>query len=195
MNMARTAQVAHKKLKTKNEKLLQERGTRNEEPGFAGISFDELLSYAEGENRRWRAWFKQHPEALAVEAGIADAQNVYELLMHVFSVQMRFAELSQGSQMTPASAIRAGDIEQAFRLADQATAKLRALLAEGNKQGFEQVLNFPDGETARSATRRKLIAHAILHGVRHWAQIATALRKAGYPQTWPHDFLYSEAMK
>ena len=173
----------------------EKHGTRNEKPASAGVSFAELLSYAEGENRRWRSWFKQHPEALAVEAGIADAQNVYELLMHVFSVQMRFAELSQGSEVTPASAIRAGNVEQAFHLADQATAKLRALLANGDAVSFDQVLSFPDGETTRSATRRKLMAHAILHGVRHWAQIATALRKAGYPQTWPHDFLYSEAME
>jgi len=168
---------------------------RNEKALGAGVSFAELLSYAEGENRRWRSWFKQHPEALAIEAGIADAQNVYELLMHIFSVQMRFAELSQGSQVTPPGAIRAGDIEQAFRLADQATTKLRALIAHGAKLEFDEVLSFPDGETTRSATRRKLIVHAILHGVRHWAQIATALRKAGYPQTWPHDFLYSEAME
>ena len=173
----------------------EKRTTRSEKSSAAGVSFAELLAYAEGENRRWRSWFKQHPEALAIEAGIADAQNVYELLMHIFSVQMRFAELSQGSAVTPATAIRAGDVEQAFRLADQATTKLRALLAEGAKLGFDEVLSFPDGETTRSATRRKLIVHAILHGVRHWAQIATALRKAGYPQTWPHDFLYSDAME
>ena len=183
MNMARSAAI-HAKLKTKNQKL-----------AVPGVSFHELLYYAEGENRRWRSWFKQHPEALAIEAGIADAQNVYELLMHIFSVQMRFAELSQGSAVTPATAIRAGDVEQAFRLADQATTKLRALLADGAKLGFDEVLSFPDGETTRSATRRKLVVHAILHGVRHWAQIATALRKAGYPQTWPHDFLYSDAME
>ena len=34
----------------------------------------------------------------------------------------------------------------------------------------------------------------MLHGIRHWAQIATALRKAGYKQDWPHDFIFTEAV-
>lgn len=161
----------------------------------SGIAFNELLCYAEGENRRWRAWFKQHPEALAVEAGIADAENVYDLLMHIFAVQLRFAELSLGLDPTPRDAIRAANIQEVFALADAATEKLRQRIEKASKQEMQAVVEFKDGDGNRSATRRKLVAHAILHGVRHWAQIATALRKAGYPQTWPHDFLYSEAME
>jgi len=161
----------------------------------SGIAFNELLCYAEGENRRWRAWFKQHPEALAVEAGIADAENVYDLLMHIFAVQLRFAELSLGLGPTPRDKIKAANIQEIFALADAATEKLRQRIQKVGKEEIEVVVQFKDGESDRSATRRKLVAHAILHGIRHWAQIATALRKAGYPQTWQHDFLYSEAME
>jgi len=37
--------------------------------------------------------------------------------------------------------------------------------------------------------------HALLHSVRHWAQLATALREAGHPTNWGKDFLYSEIME
>ena len=187
--------ASHEKPKNQSSNLAHEkRGTRNEKPGFAGISFHELLSYAEGENRRWRSWFKQHPEALAVEAGIADAQNIYELVMHISSVQMRLAQLCAGEAMGAAQ-LRALNIEQAFELAERGTARLREVLENSTQEQLEEILSFPDDEKSVPASRRKLMADAFLHGVRHWAQIATALRKAGYPQTWPHDLLYSEAMK
>jgi uncharacterized damage-inducible protein DinB len=39
-----------------------------------------------------------------------------------------------------------------------------------------------------------MFAHAMLHGVRHWAQLATALREAGHGTDWGHDFLFSDVM-
>ena len=37
--------------------------------------------------------------------------------------------------------------------------------------------------------------HALLHSMRHWAQLATALREAGYATDCGKDFLYSEVMR
>jgi uncharacterized damage-inducible protein DinB len=45
-----------------------------------------------------------------------------------------------------------------------------------------------------SSTAHKMAVHLFLHGIRHWAQIATALRQAGYPQTWEHDWRMSDAV-
>jgi uncharacterized damage-inducible protein DinB len=39
-----------------------------------------------------------------------------------------------------------------------------------------------------------MFAHAMLHGVRHWAQLATALREKGHGTDWGHDFLFSDVM-
>ncbi len=43
-----------------------------------------------------------------------------------------------------------------------------------------------------SSSKRKIVAHVLLHGVRHWAQIATLLRQKGYRQDWLHDFIVTE---
>ena len=58
------------------------------------------------------------------------------------------------------------------------------------------VMGFPT-RTAGTirASKRKMFAHAMLHGVRHWAQLATALREAGYATNWGKDFLYSPVME
>jgi uncharacterized damage-inducible protein DinB len=37
--------------------------------------------------------------------------------------------------------------------------------------------------------------HALLHGVRHWAQLSTYLRQKGYKQDWQHDFIFSGVMR
>jgi uncharacterized damage-inducible protein DinB len=35
---------------------------------------------------------------------------------------------------------------------------------------------------------------ALLHEVRHWAQIAAAVRAAGHPRPGDHDLFYSKAL-
>ena len=42
---------------------------------------------------------------------------------------------------------------------------------------------------------RKLIAHILVHEIRHWAQIALAVRLAGLEPPGDHDLFYSNAMK
>jgi uncharacterized damage-inducible protein DinB len=44
-----------------------------------------------------------------------------------------------------------------------------------------------------SASARTIMVHLLLHGVRHWAQLATALRQQGHATDWPHDILVSDA--
>jgi hypothetical protein len=46
-----------------------------------------------------------------------------------------------------------------------------------------------------TTTFRKCLTHAIIHSVRHWARLATELRKCGYGQDWQHDFLFTKAME
>jgi uncharacterized damage-inducible protein DinB len=44
-------------------------------------------------------------------------------------------------------------------------------------------------------TPRKLLFHCLLHETRHWAQIALALRRAGFEPPGNHDLFYSRAMR
>lgn len=43
------------------------------------------------------------------------------------------------------------------------------------------------------ATLRKLVAHVLIHEIRHWAQIATLCRFAGLRGEF-HDFLFSPVL-
>jgi uncharacterized damage-inducible protein DinB len=44
-------------------------------------------------------------------------------------------------------------------------------------------------------TPRKLLFHILLHELRHWAQIALAVRVAGFEPPGDHDLFYSAALR
>src|SRR5271169_4808173 len=131
------------------------------------ISFAELLTANEGGTQKWRKWFDEQPAAvLNLPLSIALAKNVREFLVHIFAVELRYAERLKGLPITAYESLPTGSVADLFGIGDRAR-----------------------------ASKRKIVVHALLHSVRHWAQLATALREAGYPTNWGKDFLYSEVME
>lgn len=166
-----------------------------------GIRFSELLAYNEEETHRWKEWFAQNPTVLDLSLDIADAKNVCDLLLHIFLVEVHFAHIVLGLDRVDFQAVRreieggpAGDRDNLFAISEDATEKYKRYLA-----------NAPAGDLATtievsprlnlSATKRKVITHALTHSMRHWAQVSTFLRQQGFTQPWVHDFLVSKAME
>ena len=88
------------------------------------------------------------------------------------------------------------DAEGIFAVADVAFAKLRMFLDSAKEEDWKVVIEFPTRSAGTlSASRKKIFIHSLLHSVRHWAQLATALRAAGFKQDWQHDFLMTETMR
>ena len=44
------------------------------------------------------------------------------------------------------------------------------------------------------APARVVVEHTLVHGIRHWAQVAMALRQHGHGGLWEHDWLLSPAV-
>jgi arylsulfatase A-like enzyme len=65
--------------------------------------------------------------------------------------------------------------------------------------GFDDTLDFDVMKefdffgNSLTATPRKLIAHVLIHEIRHWAQVATFLRLGGVTDGY-HDFLFSPVL-
>lgn len=161
----------------------------------AGVNFEELLAYTEEENQHWKRWLNQHPEALAVSAGIAGEDDVAGLLVHIFAVELRYAERLLEQPATSYEQLRSSNLDQIFAIADNARKLYKQFLAKTDQADLDKIVSFETRSAGTlTASKRKILAHAMLHGVRHWAQIATALRKAGYKQDWGHDILFSKAL-
>ncbi len=162
----------------------------------AEIPFDTLIEYLDEECERWQQWFaRQSPKALEVTLGVDDLATVRDLLMHISAVELRYAERLMGEPITPYERFQTASLDALFDVGKDARMKITAFLAGATEKELNGALTFETKSAGtRTASRRKIVAHALLHSVRHWAQIATALRQHGYPQDWGHDFLFTRAM-
>ncbi len=161
-----------------------------------GVSFQELMHYNDAETRRWREFLEQHRDALDVQVDIAGAKDICGLIVHIFAVELRYAERLLGAAATPYEQLPAGPLNEIFSIADTARQKLRHFLARATAADLGTVLTFETRTAgALSSSKRKIVGHVLLHGIRHWAQIATTLRQHGYKQDWPHDFIFTDALE
>jgi uncharacterized damage-inducible protein DinB len=161
-----------------------------------GISFEALLDYAEAEERRWEDWFRRNPGALDLQVEISDSSTVREFVRHIFGVGRRTAERLLNEPMTSDEKLDITSIESLFSIGADACAKLRRFLAQSNEASLSAPRQFQSATLGSfRATPRKLLTHAVVHGIRHWAQLATLLRQQGYKTDWRHDVLFTDAIQ
>ena len=161
------------------------------------IHFEELLGYAEHETRRWRDWFERYPAALAVKTEVASAGNALTLIFHIAYVELYFASHLLEEPYPDYKTMKYGSIEELFDIFEDSQGQLRHFLKSAKQTDWDKLVDLGSrGEfTVPPITKRKCFAHVLLHGTRHWAQLATELRASGYKQNWQHDFLFTDSMK
>jgi uncharacterized damage-inducible protein DinB len=164
---------------------------------LAQVSFAELLANNESDAAKWRKWFDEQPATvLDVPLSIALAKNVREFLLHIFAVELRYAERLTGRPVTDYRTLPTERVAELFGISESAAGLYHQYLAAATDDDLAQVMEFPTRTAGViRSSKRKMFAHALMHSMRHWAQLATALREAGYPTNWGKDFLYTEAME
>jgi uncharacterized damage-inducible protein DinB len=158
-----------------------------------GIRFSDLLAYTELEHAQWKQFFTQHPEALDLPCDVAGSGTIRELMFHVFIVDLLFAHRLLGLALPDFKAIPHSTLDQLFAIDEEANRKLRKFLLEVRPEDWETKL--PLGFVQRTASKRKMMTQAMLHGVHHRAQLATLLRQRGFKQDWIHDLILSDVME
>jgi len=127
---------------------------------------------------------------------IAQAKSVRELVLHILAVEMRYAERLLEENVTEYNQLPAGTVEELFATGERSSEKMRRFVKLADDAEWKKVMTFPTRTAGiLSASKRKIFVHALLHGVRHWAQLATFLRQQGHKQPWPHDFIFSDVLQ
>lgn len=148
------------------------------------FGIEDLLAYLDRDRSQWHAWFREQGKAtLAVDLGPHNTgriRTVGELVRHIFSAEKRYVQRSLRVPLTDTSAIPADDVEALFAFGAESRRALRELLASFPDAEWDapREMTF-DGRT-RIVTSRTMILQAVTHEMRHWAQVATFLRQAGY---------------
>jgi uncharacterized damage-inducible protein DinB len=160
-----------------------------------GLSFRELADYTAAETHRWRDWVAgQSPDVLELPVGTGRTATARGLIHHIIVVERRYTDRLRGDPVTTYEAVPKDPIAETFRFFDEGRARLDEWLVAATDKDLARVLKV---ETISAgileASARKVVAHIFVHGIRHWAQLATAVRLHGHATEWHHDILMSSA--
>ena len=156
-----------------------------------GISFAELLDYSSEENERWKQFFARNPEALDLPLDIAG--TVGQLVLHIFAVELYFANVITGQEGTDPAQLKTESQDDIFAVGEKAREKYLEFFARAKTEDWSATVEL--SRINLKASKRKLVAQALTHSMRHWAQIATFLRQNGFKQEWRHDLILSNELE
>jgi uncharacterized damage-inducible protein DinB len=158
-----------------------------------GISLEELLAWNEEVSDFWKGQLSANPQLLELTCDIGGTRNVQEFMRHIWGVELRWSQRLAGLAVTTKEEMPAGPLDAIFALHTQAMDIFRGLLTAGEASWSETyTLDLPFiPPEKRTMSRRKIALHALIHGHRHWAQLATLVRAAGFNSGFGGDLLFS----
>jgi uncharacterized damage-inducible protein DinB len=159
------------------------------------LTFDELLRYTNGEREKWRGWFAQHPGAIdaPVQPGARFA-TVGKLIDHIFLVERRHVQRLQAQRIVEETGLTGNNAAPLFDYGASVRRELEQYVEDASDDP-ERMRTFEMRGGPMQLTARKLLFHILLHETRHWAQIAAAVRLAGFEPPGDHDLLFSNALR
>ena len=153
------------------------------------LTAEEILAWNEKTAQGWRQFLTNHPELLSQPCDIAGTKSVAELLQHIVAAQLRYAERLAGLPISDYDAIRFDSVDSIYATHDHAITIFQELIASDSN--WDEPLDFTTRTRGSLRSNRKTILfHALLHGIRHYAQLATLVRHCGVQPDQPMDYLF-----
>jgi uncharacterized damage-inducible protein DinB len=158
------------------------------------LTASDLLAWNEATSTSWRKLLTDNPALLAQPCDIAGVATIAQLVQHIVAVELRFAERLADLPVTDYAALPYDTVASLFATHDRAIAVFRQLLA--SDVDWDASIDYVTRAigTLRS-TRKDILFHALLHTIRHYAQLATLVRQHGVKPQWPMDYLMLHAQR
>lgn len=158
------------------------------------VDLQHLLSYSDHERAKWKSWIGADSSsrlAIAFQSG-ARFPTVGSLLNHVFWVEERHLSRLEGHPLPDTTDCPHDDLQALFAFGDRVRANLRRYVTTVDEKRFSEPITFSlRGAPMITVLRRKLATHILLHEIRHFAQIAYAVRVAGHEPPGEHDYFFA----
>jgi hypothetical protein len=157
------------------------------------ISLAELLAWNDEAAHNWKGHLEANVALLEVACDIGNTGNVLGFVRHIWGAELRWANRLAGIENTE---IATGPLDALFAMHIEARDVLRGLIDGPEAAWTEPYILKMDWvpEDKRRISRRKVAAHMLLHSQRHYAQLATLARTAGFAAQFRGDLLFSPAL-
>ena len=155
------------------------------------LTAEEVLAWNEKTAQNWRQLLTNHSELLTKPCDVAGTKTVAELLQHIVAVQLRYAERLADLPISDYATIPFDSVESIYATHDRAVVIFHRLLS--SDIDWAESLEFPTRTIGQLRSNRKTILfHALLHGIRHYAQLASLVRQCAVQPDWPMDYLFMQ---
>jgi uncharacterized damage-inducible protein DinB len=159
------------------------------------LTMKELLAWNRESAQFWKAHLETNSSLLQLPCGIAGTANVEQFVAHVWGAELRWSQRVAGLAVTPREEMPSKPLDAVFGMHEKAVALWEKLLDDPGVD-WDAALQFDWlPPQVQETSRRKLMAHALFHSQRHWAQLATLVRNAGFPSQFKGDLIFSRALR
>lgn len=155
------------------------------------MTFEELLRYTNAEREKWRAWLVLHPAAIDAPAQPgARFLTVGKLIDHIFLAERRNLQRLTGEPLSESTGLTGSNAPPLFDYGASVRRELGQFAQDLDEDVADEVRTLEVLNRKWPISARKMLFHILLHETRHWAQIALAVRLAGFEPPGEHDFLF-----
>jgi uncharacterized damage-inducible protein DinB len=161
------------------------------------ITHEELLAWNMQSADFWKAHLDANQALLQLPCGIGGNADVQAFVRHIWGAELIWSQRIAALPQRNKDQWPTGPLQALFDLHLEAVRNFRKLLDDPAKDWEERMnLDYPwMPPEARRPSPRKILAHALLHSQRHWAQLSTLVRAAGFPSGFKGDLLFSSALE
>lgn len=156
------------------------------------LTAEDVIAWHKKSSQEWRKLITDHPEVLTLPCDIAGTRTAGELLQHIVAAELRYAERLADLPVSDYAAVPFDSAESLYATHDRAAALFKQLLAS-DIDWDEKIEQMTRSIGPIRSTRKAVLFHAHLHGIRHYAQLSTLVRQHGIKQNWPLDYLAMHA--
>ena len=148
-----------------------------------------MIAWVNRTASRWRDLVASHPEALRFPCDIRETEDVGGLLQHIVAVELRYAERLADLPETTYDAIPHDSVEAIYAVHQRAM-HLVVSLEDKDAGWWQRPIEFATRSAgSMSASRQIVLFHLLMHSIRHYAQLATIVRRHGISPGWMMDYL------
>ena len=162
---------------------------------MVALTGEELLAWNDRTAQHWQKLLSAHEHLLAVPCDIYGVSCVGQLMQHIVAAQLRYAERLSGLPETSYDAIAYDTVAAIFATHARGIELLRKLLEDPAYKWDEEVEYTTRRAGVILASRKTFFVHSLMHGIRHYAQLATLVRQHGVAPDWPMDYLFMGARR
>jgi uncharacterized damage-inducible protein DinB len=159
------------------------------------IPIEKLLAWNDTTTQKFRDFVVANPAVFTLPSDIRNSTTIADTQQHIVAVELRYAQRLAGLPESPYEDVPKSSIDELLATHNSALKIINQLLADetydwSHELTFETITLGP-----LRASREAILLHLTMHSIRHYAQLATLVRQAGFKPNWPLDYLFMDAQR